>query len=313
MVKVLYLLAILLLRPCIAHAKRVTPPDSSMYYINVKGYFVRERDSAAIIRIVTDPKQGEKLYSVHDRYPNGKIKLITHSIDATGAGFMGACTEYYPDGLKKSEENYQNDELRGRYIGYYANGRKYISGYIQPTGTFIIQECYDKEGNVLATDGNGELIDYNEDRTEIIGRGTILNGIKDGSWKYYEKGKVLTTQYFKNGEYVAAPTANPYPTPDQSAEFTKGGTNAFSQFVADRIYISDEVKRNKVRGRIYVSFVVEKDGSISNIKVIRGLGYGLNEKVIKAVEGSSKLWKPAKLHGEPIASLYTLPISLEYN
>ena len=66
-------------------------------------------------------------------------------------------------------------------------------------------------------------------------------------------------------------------------------------------------KDNKIEGKVYVTFVVEKDGSISGVKVLRDIGYGCGAEAIRVVMKMPK-WNPGKHRGKPVRVQYNLPI-----
>jgi TonB family protein len=67
--------------------------------------------------------------------------------------------------------------------------------------------------------------------------------------------------------------------------------------------------RNKVYGKIYLTFTVDEEGNLIEPKVVKGLGYGLDESLIKAIK-SVKKWNPAIIRGIPVPVLYSLPITI---
>ncbi len=67
-----------------------------------------------------------------------------------------------------------------------------------------------------------------------------------------------------------------------------------------------------LKGRVIGSFVIERDGSISDIKILRDLGYGTGEEAIRVLKLCEK-WKPAELNGIKVRCIYTFPISIEVN
>lgn len=73
--------------------------------------------------------------------------------------------------------------------------------------------------------------------------------------------------------------------------------------------LPQEALKNKVSGRIFLSFIVEKDGSLSNITSIRDLGYSTGDKGVRVLKMSPK-WKPGMLNGQPIRISYGLPINI---
>lgn len=88
----------------------------------------------------------------------------------------------------------------------------------------------------------------------------------------------------------------------------KNGLDDFYKHVRTNLtYPADATKAN-VQGRVFVQFVVQADGSISDIKVIRGIGGGCDEEAIRLVQ-TSPAWQPAKYHGKTIATEVSLPIN----
>ena len=64
---------------------------------------------------------------------------------------------------------------------------------------------------------------------------------------------------------------------------------------------------NGIQGRVFVSFVVERDGSISNVKAMRGIGGGCDEEAVRVIQSMPK-WNPARQRGETVRCSYTIPI-----
>lgn len=98
-----------------------------------------------------------------------------------------------------------------------------------------------------------------------------------------------------------------YTAVEHSAEFP-GGTKAFSTFLVKNLHYPAEARKNNVQGKVYLNFVVEKDGSLSDIKVVRGLGSGCDEEAVRAVKLSPK-WTPGTQDGRVVRQHYTMPIS----
>ncbi|WP_228778774.1 M56 family metallopeptidase [Flavobacterium sp. J49] len=88
------------------------------------------------------------------------------------------------------------------------------------------------------------------------------------------------------------------------------GLEAFYKYIGTNYKIPEEVTKNKLKGRVFASFIVEKDGSLSNIKILRDMGYGTGEEAERVLKNSPK-WKPGKIHGKPVRTMYSLPISIK--
>lgn len=88
----------------------------------------------------------------------------------------------------------------------------------------------------------------------------------------------------------------------------KGGMKAFYQFISDNFRVP-EVGHN-FRAKIFVGFVVEKDGSLTDIKIIRDAGYGTGDEAVRVLQKAPK-WKPGIQNGKPVRVAYQLPIVVE--
>ena len=91
-------------------------------------------------------------------------------------------------------------------------------------------------------------------------------------------------------------------------EYKEGGLDGFRRYLAKNYIVSDEVKTN-LNGLVIVSFIVETDGRLSNIKAVRDLGYGTGEEAVRLVANSER-WIPGLKNGEPVRVSYTLPIPI---
>jgi len=96
---------------------------------------------------------------------------------------------------------------------------------------------------------------------------------------------------------------------DVTPEFP-GGMRAFSEYVGKNYQYPEEAKKQGVNGKLIASFIVEKDGSLSNIKILHDLKLGTGEEAIRLLSTSPK-WKPGEKSGQPVRVQYTLPIMLK--
>ena len=87
-----------------------------------------------------------------------------------------------------------------------------------------------------------------------------------------------------------------------------GGVAGFAKYV-QKNYRTPEVEQD-LKGRVFVEFVVEKDGSLTDIKVIRDLGFGTGAEAIRMLKNAPK-WKPGVQNGKTIRVRYSLPIMLD--
>ena len=67
-------------------------------------------------------------------------------------------------------------------------------------------------------------------------------------------------------------------------------------------------QENGIQGKVFVQFVIEKDGSITNVKVLRGVDASLDKEAVRVVQSMPK-WKPGKQRGKPVRVSYNVPIN----
>lgn len=87
----------------------------------------------------------------------------------------------------------------------------------------------------------------------------------------------------------------------------EGGMAAFYQYVGDNMKYPEMARRLNVSGVVFVQFVVEKDGSITDVKVVKGIGAGCDEEATRVVS-EAPAWKPGKQRGMPVRVYRTVPI-----
>jgi protein TonB len=87
-----------------------------------------------------------------------------------------------------------------------------------------------------------------------------------------------------------------------------GGKKEMYNFIKNNLVIPEEAKKAKVSGMVFVRFIVEKDGKITNPKIIKGLGHGC-EDAAKNVIMSMPAWKPGMHEGKAVRVYHSLPIA----
>jgi protein TonB len=86
-----------------------------------------------------------------------------------------------------------------------------------------------------------------------------------------------------------------------------GGMGSLMKYLAENIKYPPLAKESGIQGRVFINFVVEPDGTISNVKVLRGIGGGCDEEAVRVVEKMPK-WKPGKQRGKNVRVSYNLPV-----
>ncbi|WP_293300438.1 energy transducer TonB [Pedobacter sp. UBA4863] len=86
-----------------------------------------------------------------------------------------------------------------------------------------------------------------------------------------------------------------------------GGIEKFYKFLGDNIKYPPMAAENNIQGNVFVSFTVEKDGALTDIKIDRKLGYGTDEEAVRVLK-LSKRWNPGMQNGKPVRVKYNIPI-----
>lgn len=94
---------------------------------------------------------------------------------------------------------------------------------------------------------------------------------------------------------------------DYKPSFQGGDPNKFSEWVSQRLVYPDDAKEKGLQGRVTLQFRVEKDGTVTNVKVLRGLDPSLDKEVVRVVSMSPK-WTPGKKNGRVVPVIYTFPV-----
>ncbi|GHB68678.1 M56 family metallopeptidase [Persicitalea jodogahamensis] len=111
--------------------------------------------------------------------------------------------------------------------------------------------------------------------------------------------KALTSDYAEDSVFTVVDTQPKFP----------GGLKAMYKFIQDNIKYPAAARLAKVEGKVFLAFVVNADGSIQNIQVLKGMGFGTDEEAIRVVKNMPR-WQPgAKEDGRKVNVKYNLPIS----
>ena len=108
-------------------------------------------------------------------------------------------------------------------------------------------------------------------------------------------------------EEVIEEEAIPFQLVETRPSFNGGDANEFSKWVNSRLEYPEIAKENGVQGRVTLQFTVEKDGRVTNVKVVRGVDPSLDKEAVKVVSSSPK-WTPGKQRDRAVRVTYTFPV-----
>ncbi len=243
-----------------------------------------------------------------------------------GSEYEGEVSYYYPNGqlqakgaLKEGhrtgfwEEWYQNGQLREK--GQYSQKKNKDNFLNTPRTEYVIDSFWDSTGKQLITNGTGSYISTSEGK-HIREEGQYEQGKKSGLWKgYFEDGKLFYEENFADGILTAGTSFNrsgekftySEETKEKMPEFT-GGLQALQRHLQRNLKYPADARMTKRQGSVFVRFIIEESGEISNISLFtRGPGSSLEDEAIRVVR-IMPAWVPGKQHGQPVKVEYVLPV-----
>ena len=113
--------------------------------------------------------------------------------------------------------------------------------------------------------------------------------------------------YVEVEEEVVEEEAIPFQLVEEKPSFQGGDANQFSKWVNSRLVYPEIAKENGVSGRVTLQFTVEKDGTVTKVRVLRGVDPSLDKEAVRVVSMSPK-WKPGKQRDRAVPVTYTFPV-----
>lgn len=299
---------------------QITDNDDAVYLDSL--YNMASEKNHKYIRVIKDfHTPNKEPYQVIDYYKSGNTAMTGATSTRIGITKTGAFTYYYENGQKKSIVNYKNDKPYGDYQEFYENGNKKLEAERTDDNKtlfpYIKIKSYWDENNVQTIkDGNGFYEGFYDAGYKELGKGKIKNNLKDSIWVgENQEYKFSYTENYNKGKLISGVSIDSnkvehiykdieiYPRP-------KKGMNDFTWHISKTIKTP---KGQVLQGKIYTTFTVATDGRITDIKVLRDLGYGTGDEAIKALKSYEDSWIPGEQRGIIVNWKFSLPINIEYS
>lgn len=304
--------------------------DTIVNYFDKSGNSVKTKLASHSYQcIVPVGDDSSRLFNIVSYYTDtDSMKSFAYSRDSEvgvfGWKYVGESTVYYPNGQLKSLEKFDaNGMPMDSSYYYYPTGKlKMLVLYIDTaqnpfTGSRVTKPYYllyiDSLGNYLLKRGNGFLrLDYLDG---AYFEGELKDNEKEGRWEGFNMGSHYEEQYsagilksgkrFRaNGEVISYDAET-----KESAPILPLKLKQFMEAVYRKIDIPDHLITQLKSSLINVTFVVDKDGRLSNFKYDGDIPIRIKEKITTAIQSIGP-WKPGRLQGEPVVINYTIPIRL---
>jgi TonB family protein len=329
--KMLKTLLIFFLGLVVFQSVKAAPADTLLVFYKNDGRILPSKDSADYFRFIMPPDtSGDKdLFRVCDFYKDGNKRMVATSLTGTvNLVLDGTCISYFPNGKRRATVTFAKGLPKGYLTSYYPNGSiyttlkldpdlpnyYYYNGYSGLQNTYGLNQsnlnihvigCRDSTDQLIAVNGTGHIIIYNDDFTKITSQGNIVNDKKDGDWNgpiadsgkfviTYHRGDIkIGTSYMKSGMQYKFKNIMTEPV-------FSDGMNNFYIFIKQNTVYLESARKRKLAGTVYIKFYVEPDGTLSDVEVVKpGLTESLNEEAMRVIR-LSPLWNPGAIFGIPM-------------
>lgn len=177
------------------------------------------------------------------------------------------------------------------------------SGQIKSENHFVSNTVKKFHGKQTHWNENGKI------SSEIY----YKNGIKHGAFMtYWESGQLKRQDFYKNGVFTEGfcwnkDGVNIKYTKYKTQPIFPGGSQELAKYLTKNMKYPRNSENSSSRGKVLVSFNVENDGKISNVKIVEGINMVLNNEAKRVVEIMPN-WEPALLDGNAISQVISMPI-----
>lgn len=275
-------------------------------------------------RIVKDYYSDKDNYIVNDYYKSGILEMTGASRNRDYIKHEGPFMYYYENGKRKLTCTYKNGEKIDKQYEWYDNGGLKLEGEFiinkkEKTTDYKINQSWDVNNNQTVINGNGIYEKTEDINNQDLGdinsfseKGEIKNGVRNGVWtgKSTEL-KATFIENYENGKCISGLSTDEN---DLKYKYTevfqkaapKNGMDSFYSYIGHNFNIP---KVEGLAGRIYLTFIVDKEGKLKDPIVLRDIGFETGKEALRIINEAKK-WIPGKVRGIAVRVLYSIPITI---
>lgn len=192
---------------------------------------------------------------------------------------------------------------------------KLTMGLLTAAALVVVFACEQKEMEEVKTTSGVEALSVTivDDSKLMVQGGSselkriseMMSGSREFAIETDSLGNLLLVK--KSVPRVLDQSENIFFVVEQMPEFP-GGELALRKFIANNIQYPEVAQKNGIQGRVYVTFIVDKEGNIANAKIARGVDPSIDQEALRVVNNLPR-WYPGVQKGEPVNVSYTVPIN----
>ena len=268
--------------------------DTAISYFDYSWEPCKKKEAAYVRKQV----KADSNRAVWDFYfPSMKLQMHGHFMDKAAEIKTGHFIWYNENGIRISEANYASGKKHGRYASYYENQVPSL-------------ECHYENGLMDGT--------YKEWHASgsARGSGTFRSDRAEGEWEWlHENGRLAAKESYKDSVlqevafYDDEGNRDDCPCITEKMPQFRGGEDARVRFLINNIRYPEEARMKYQEGQVFFRFVVKKDGSITELEMLRSSGYMLLDKEATRVATLMPNWEPAMRHNILLDAHCVMPIT----
>lgn len=288
--------------------------DQNRYFLD-SAYVKTDEGKHAYYRIVSQDPESE-WFSSCTYYKSGKLFEKVRCSTKEGGFYDGPFRQYWENGNRKKESNFENGREIGGVQTWYEDGKPHCLGYWQDSSgkgskhDFMISQFWNPQGLQTVTDGKGH---YSERDGNLWEEGEIDNEVRVGKWtgKNFRYGLSFEEMYDAKGIFVSGHSSdtsgNRYEY-DEIDERTSYGASMqdFYRYIQKNFRTPSDQSQT---GRLIVTFTVDPDGEVKDIKIVRSMGRKADAEAERILSRMGR-WNPARHRGIAIKTTFSLPIQI---
>lgn len=222
---------------------------------------------------------------------NDQLEMAVPATKSNGDyRFEGSCKSFHENGKLKEEGMYKANEQVGTWKAYHENGQISEERLYQGD-KMLYTQCWDDAGTPLLTNGTG-----------TFKRKSMLPA--NGQYDYLDvlNSEVIAFFNIKGNDSI-------YTVVEETTTY-KGGMPSLYKFIGKTLRYPADARRYGIEGKVFVEFVVDKNGGVRDARCLKGIGGGCDEEAVRVIN-ETKHWTPGRVKGKVVMQKMVLPIGFK--
>jgi TonB family protein len=249
-------------------------------------------------------------------------RLRSKAVFNSAGQLSGEYLEFHENGAIKERGSYSKGNVVGVVSTYYSNGKvKMVRRYPDEEKPAVRFEPFyyqlltynDSTGKPLVLDGNGYCVCVGE-KPERVEDGLVKGGFREGLWKEHRNDSLILEEWYEGGKFIRGKRYDQgrvvsYDKFEIAPTYPEGMATLF-QWISKTLKYPKEARKKQIEGTVFVGFVIKEDGTITNVKVAKGVHPLIDDEAVRVITMMEK-WNPGVQRGKAVKVKYVLPLKFK--